>query len=310
MQLKGYGQSNSRLGAPDSERHDLIENRHLRYFSVLGRTLHMTRAAEQLHVAQPALTQNIQHLEEELGTTLITRTGRSLALTEAGAVFLAEADRSLHQFELAKTAARKAARGEAGNLSLGFSSTAGIRVVPQVVKNLSDRYPDIRVNLCEIGAEAQLRAIRNGSIDVGIGYAQSTPEFETSRLPSESLFAVLPENHALAHEKDIDIRALSQEVFVVPSRKVATTLRDAIIAECEDAAFRPRMIQEITTAQTALGMVSAGVGISILPTTIRTLAHPGVVFIPLRDTRREVRLVLIWKRDHPPAVLRKLLMVL
>nr|WP_277751244.1 LysR family transcriptional regulator [Granulicella sibirica] len=287
-----------------------MENRHLRYFSVLARTLHMTRAAEQLHVAQPALTQNIQHLEQELGATLIARNGRTLLLTEAGAVFLAEAERSLHQFELAKNAARKVARGEAGNLSLGFSSAAGIRVVPRVVKNFGDRYPDIRVHLTEIGAEAQLRALRDGSIDVGIGYAQSTPEFETSRLPAESLFAVLPENHPLARKEDLDISELSREVFVVPSRKVATTLRDAIMAECEDSGFRPHLIQEITTAQTALGMVAAGVGISILPTTIRTLEHPGVAFIPLKNTRHEVRLALLWRRDHPPAALRKLLMVL
>ena len=92
----------------------MIENRHLRYFSVLARTLHMTRAAELLHIAQPALTQNIQQLEEELGTTLIQRTGRKLSLTAAGEVFLQEAENSLQQFELAKLAAQRAGRGELG----------------------------------------------------------------------------------------------------------------------------------------------------------------------------------------------------
>ena len=288
----------------------MIENRHLRYFAVLARTLHMTRAAQQLHVAQPALTQNIQHLERELGATLIARTGRSLALTEAGAVFLAEAERSLHQFELAKTAARKAARGEAGNLSLGFSSAAGIRIMPSLVKNLGERYPGIHIQLHEIGTDAQIRSLRDGTIDLGIGYSESTTEFETCSLAPESLFAVLPENHPLAGRESVAIRELAQEVFVLPSRPVATTLRDAITAECEDAGFQPRHIQEITTAQSALGLVAAGVGISIMPTTIKALEHPGAVFVPLENTRREVKLVLLWKRSHPPAVVRKVLMSL
>src|SRR5271168_2596379 len=106
--------------AGKGQRFAMIENRHLRYFAVLAKTLHMTRAAERLHIAQPALTQNIQQLEEELGTLLIRRTGRKLSLTEAGKVFLTEAKRSLQQFEFAKIAAQRAGRGEAGQVAIGF----------------------------------------------------------------------------------------------------------------------------------------------------------------------------------------------
>ena len=108
----------------------MIENRHLRYFIEVARTLHMTRAAEQLHIAQPALAQNIQQLEEELGTLLIHRDGRKLSLTDAGEVSLVEAERSLHQFGLAKIAAQRAGRGEVGRIAIGFGSTAGRRSYP------------------------------------------------------------------------------------------------------------------------------------------------------------------------------------
>ena len=139
----------------------MIEKRHLRYFTILGRTLHMTRAAELLHIAQPALTQNIQQLEEELGILLIKRTGKKLSLTDAGHVFLVEAERSLQQFELAKVAAQKAARGEVGQLAIGFGSTAGVQVVPNMVRKFRENFPDVTVELKEMGAEVRSRFSRH-----------------------------------------------------------------------------------------------------------------------------------------------------
>src|SRR5882757_4816506 len=156
----------------------MIENRHLRYFLVLADTLHMTRAAELLHIAQPALTQNIQQLEDELGTPLLHRKGHRLSLTEAGKVFRVEAERSLQQFELARISAQRAGRGEIGTLAIGFGSTAGIDVVPQLVLTLHEKYPDIRVEVEEMGTAAQMAALRSGAIDAAISYVVPGDEFQ------------------------------------------------------------------------------------------------------------------------------------
>ena len=149
----------------------MIENRHLRYFLEVAKTLHVTRAAEGLHIAQPALTQNIQQLEQELGVKLFERQGRRLSLTEAGHVFVEEASNSLRTFEGAQLAAQRAARGEGGEIVIGFQSTAGLSLIPKLLKELGQRYPHIKVVLKEMGSSAQRSALRQREIDVGIMYA-------------------------------------------------------------------------------------------------------------------------------------------
>jgi len=285
----------------------MIENRHFRYFAVLANTLHMTHAAEQLHIAQPALTQNIQQLEEELGTLLIRRTGRKLSLTEAGKVFLPEAERSLQQFELAKIAAQRAGRGEAGQIAIGFGSAAGLSVVPQMVRAFREKYPDVQVILREIGSDAQVAALRSGDIDLAIAYALPHQEFQYREMTAESLVAVLPEHHPLAQNESVSIKELAQDSFILPAQNIAVTLQGAVLAECADAGFTPKYIQEAQTAQTALGLVAAGLGVTILPASVRKLRRDGVVFSPLRNTRIEVRLLMQWKRDDVSPVVQNLL---
>ncbi len=285
----------------------MIENRHLRYFIVLAKTLHMTRAAEQLHLAQPGLTQNIQQLEEELGVLLIRRTGRKLSLTAAGQVFLKQAELSIQQFELAKIAAQRAGRGEMGEVAIGFGSTAGLHVVPQVVKTFREKYPDVQVSLHELGAEAQLAALRSGDIDVAIAYALPNPEFHWKEMTPESLVALLPADHPLAQNESVAFKDFINDTLVLPSANIATVLYNAIIGECADAGFKPKSIQEVYTAQTAIGMVAAGLGISILPGSIRKITREGVVVRSLRNTRLEVRLLLLWKRDDISPVVKNLL---
>ena len=137
----------------------MLENRHLRYFIEVARSLHVRRAAERLHIAQPALTQNIQQLESELGVELFHRESRHLRLTEAGQIFLAEAEQSLRQFAHAQKTAQRAARGEVGKLVLGFQSTAGLTVVPNLLQNFRTEFPDVEVTLIESGSAAQKLAL-------------------------------------------------------------------------------------------------------------------------------------------------------
>ena len=148
----------------------MIENRQLRYFVTAARLLHITRAAEALHIAQPALTRNIHQLEEELGVALFHRVRKRISLTEAGQTFLVEAERLLEQVEESMMAAQKAARGELGRLVIGFVSTAGLVAVPQLIAAFRKRYPGPMIVLKELESEELDLALRNGVVDVGLQY--------------------------------------------------------------------------------------------------------------------------------------------
>jgi DNA-binding transcriptional LysR family regulator len=284
----------------------MLENRHLRYFIEVARSLHVRRAAERLHIAQPALTQNIHQLESELGVELFHRERRHLRLTEAGQIFLAEAEQSLRQFDRAQRAAQRAARGEVGKLVLGFQSTAGLSVVPNLLHNFRSEFPEVEVSLIESGSTAQKRALRNWEIDIGLMYALPDADFAYRELEPESLLIALPEDHQLAGKDSVALAELTQEVFILPSNSAAEVLRHAVMTECADAGFQPKKVQEVSTTQTALGLVSARFGVSILPASVQVLLRRGVTLRPIRDSRIQVRLTCLWMKDNRSPVLANL----
>lgn len=285
----------------------MIENRHLRYFLEVARTLHVTRAAEKLHIAQPALTQNIQQLEQELGVRLFERQGRRLSLTEAGAVFQREAEHSLRVFQNAQLSAQRAARGEIGEIAVGFQSTAGLSIVPHMLQKLRVRYPSIEVTLREMGTLAQQQALLNNEIDVAIVYRKGDSQFAYQDLIPDSLVVALREDHPLADRESIALKEIADEVFVLPSMEVSTVLHHAVLAECADAGFQPHRVQAISTTQTALGLVSAGFGISVLPASALALSRKGVVQRPIRNSRLQVPLAVMWPIENPSPIVPKIL---
>jgi DNA-binding transcriptional LysR family regulator len=284
----------------------MIENRHFRYFLEVAETLHITRAAERLHIAQPALTQNIQQLEEELGVKLFHREGRRLSLTEAGKVLKQEADLSLKTFAGAQMAARRAQRGEAGNVMIGFQSTAGFGLMPQIFKNLRQKYPSIRVSLRELGADAQKQALRQGEIDVAIAYALPESNFGCHELPEEQVLVALPASHPLAKNESVTLREVSKDIFVIPSIEVAEIVFRALLSECAENGFQPE-IQDVSTSATALGLVAVGFGVGIVPESVGCVARPGVVFRPLRGAKLKPRLRMMWLSKNPSPFIPKIL---
>jgi DNA-binding transcriptional LysR family regulator len=276
----------------------MIENRHLRYFVVLAKTLHMRQAAAQLRISQPTLTQNMQQLEKELGTMLIHRSGRNLSLTDAGLAFQMKAELSLKQFEFAKTAARKAGQRPSGQVIVGFSSSAGLQFIPQLVKRSHAMFPDVGIQLRELGMEPQLAALRSGEINVAVAYAPRSDEFQSLELKPESLVIALHAQHSLAHQKAVSVGELTEETLIIPTRYAAATLADAIHAECSSTGFRPHSTQEPSTYQSALGMVSAGLGVSIMPASVQVLHREGVAIRPIKSGRTEVRLSVLWRKTE------------
>jgi DNA-binding transcriptional LysR family regulator len=276
----------------------MIENRHLRYFVVLAKTLHMRQAAAQLRISQPTLTQNMQQLEKELGTMLIHRSGRNLSLTDAGLAFQMKAELSLKRFEFAKTAARKAGQRPSGQVIVGFSSSAGLQFIPQLVKRSHAMFPDVGIQLRELGMEPQLAALRSGEINVAVAYAPRSDEFQSLELKPESLVIALHAQHSLAHQKAVSVGELTEETLIIPTRYAAATLADAIHAECSSTGFRPHSTQELSTYQSALGMVSAGLGVSIMPASVQVLHREGVAIRPIKSGRTEVRLSVLWRKTE------------
>jgi DNA-binding transcriptional LysR family regulator len=284
----------------------MIENRHFRYFLEVAETLHITRAAERLHIAQPALTQNIQQLEEELGVKLLRREGQRFSLTEAGRVLKEEADLSLKTFYKAQLAAKRAERGEVGKIVIGFQSTAGFGLMPQLFKNLRDRYPGIVTSLRELGADDQKRALRQAEIDVAIAYALPDSDFGCHELPAERALIALPLNHPLAKKSEIGLKDIAQEIFVIPSIEVAEIVFRALLTECAEHGFQPE-IQEVSTSATALGLISVGYGVGIVPESVTHIGRPGVVFRAIRDGKLSPRLRIMWLAKNPSPIVPKIL---
>jgi DNA-binding transcriptional LysR family regulator len=291
----------------------MIENRQLRYFIAAAHELHITRAAESLHIAQPALTQNIRQLEAELGVTLFHRIRKRISLTEAGHLFLAEAERSLNHLELAVRSVQKTARGELGKLAIGFTSMAGLILVPKLVSEFRKRYPGPMIVLREMGAADQEDALRSESIDLGISYGPpKVGEFSLRQLQPDRLIAALPRAHRLARKARIDLGDLASDRFILPSQETAGALAGAVFEECRHAGFQPETGHEIITAtvQTTLGLVSAGLGVSLLPGAAQPFYRKGVAFRPLVSPKVVISLKVQWRSRDTSPVLQNLLALL
>ena len=272
----------------------MIENRHYRYFIEVANTLHMRRAAARLHIAQPALTINIQQLERELGVKLLNRTGHQLTLTDAGKIFLQEAQCSLEQFEVAQIAARRAARGEAGTFVLGFTCTAGMKIVPKLIKHLHTSYPDVKIVLREMGTEAQTKALQANELDAAIMYSPVVEGFESAHLLKEPIVAAVSTTHPLAKTDKISLKDLAGETLILPAREIAEPIREAVLGVYKQKYGAPSRIQEVAAFPTAFGLVAAGIGIAFGPASMEVLSRRGVALKHLADRGLHSQLTLHW----------------
>ncbi len=293
-----------------------MELRHLRYFITVATQLHFGRAAEQLHIAQPPLSKQIQDLEKELGFELFTRTKRSVALTPAGQVFLVEVNQIFQQLDRAIDIGGKTSRGELGQISIGFVGSATYNILPVMLQQFRDRYPDVQIELHELTTDRQLIWLREGKIDIG----SIRPPIVDRNLVSQIIFqesfvVALPTNHHLATVAEIDLASLATEPFILFPRELAPGLYDPIISICQAVGFSPRVVQECIQMQTIVSLVSANMGVSILPESIQEASRQGVVYKPIRvgtvSVEKLAAIALVWRiNDRSPTVNRFLEVVL
>jgi DNA-binding transcriptional LysR family regulator len=278
-----------------------MELRYLRYFVTVAERQNFTRAAEELHVAQPAVSQQIKALEDELGVALLLRTKRSVKLTAAGHAFLSEAKEILAHAELAKQVARRAARGEIGSLSIGSFSSAVAGFLSELIQEYRQKFPAVRVHLFEMTPEQQLEGFSRAKIDVGFTRPLSTQHekgFEQWLIYRDRLLLAVPQSHRLAKGKLGVLEKFAQEDFVLFKRSEAPLLVDSMTQLCARAGFTPRLVSEPPMMQTVLMGVAAGIGVSLVPGCVRSFRQPGVVFLPIRPVSPPIDLVLVRPRGE------------
>lgn len=283
----------------------MIDLRHMRYFIAVAEELHFGRAAEKLYIAQPPLSQQIKQLEQQIGVQLLIRNRRRVRLTEAGAIFLEQARRTLAQAEFAVQAAQSAAAGEPGNIDIGFVSSATYHdAIPAIIRIFRERHPRVVLTLHELTSAEQAEALRDGAIHVGFvrpPVGDETLTLETVLM--EPLVAALPTSHALAGNPVISITSLANDLFVMLPRHLNLSLYDQIIAACQSAGFTPRVAQEAIQLQTITSLVAAGIGVSLVPASLRNVRRAGVVYKRLIDAESRIEMAAAYRADHPSPAL-------
>ncbi|MDR3426342.1 MULTISPECIES: LysR family transcriptional regulator [Silvimonas] len=264
-----------------------MELRHLRYFVTVAEELHFTRAAEKLHIGQPPLSQQIQALEAELGVDLFTRTRRKVALTPAGERFLLRARAILQDTADAAADARRAARGEVGQLTIGFTpSLPFTSFLPRLIYRFRQRYPDVTLTLREMMTVQQIRAVAEGGLDIGMvrsGDVEVPDTVALRHLLDDPMLVALRDDHPLAGQSSISLAQLRTEPFVMYPESAGTGIYRHIARLCHDVGFTPNVVQEASEGTTLIGLVAAGLGVSILPAPLSCIRVEGVQYLPLAD---------------------------
>ncbi len=286
-----------------------MELRHLRYFVAVADELHFGRAAEKLHISQPPLSHQIQDLERELGVALFHRTRHFVALTEAGCAFLDEVRRILHDTDHAAATARKVGHGEVGRLSVGFGLASAAGVMGRILNAFFSRHANVGLDLKTLHSRAQIEALVDRQIDVAFPILPvSHRDIATEAVATEPLVAAFPAAHPLARARRVRLCDLISHPFVSISPAAAPTFHELVLAACSEAGFAPTVAHEAGHVLTILGLVGAGLGVSILPACLGGKGADGVVFRPLTDAP-PIQIGIAYRRHETSTMLLALLQV-
>ncbi|WP_296247746.1 LysR family transcriptional regulator [Pseudomonas sp. UBA4194] len=278
-----------------------MELRHLRYFIAVAEELHFGRAAELLGISQPPLSQQIQTLEQELGARLFERTNRRVELSEAGRLFLGEARQVLAQVDKAADVARRAQLGELGEMKIGFTSSAPFNSgIPKAIYAFRQAFAAVHLNLREMSSTEVAESLVDESIEVGIMRPLALPDsLSYIELFSEPLVAVLDAKHPLAaRDGGILLQELAEQPFVFFPRSYGSGLYAQLLNLARQAGFSPHIAQEAGEAMTIIGLVAAGLGVSVLPASYKAMRMDGVVYKALLD-EEAVTAVWVVQRKGP-----------
>ncbi|MFI0816261.1 LysR substrate-binding domain-containing protein [Streptomyces sp. NPDC021098] len=288
-----------------------MELRQLRYFAAVAETRHFGRAAERLHMAQPPLSQAIRRLEAELGVELFARTTRHVALTGAGEVFRTDVERILAAVDEAVARAGRFASGAEGVLRIGLTGSASYRQLPALARLVKRELPRVILEVhTDMLTPAQETALTERRLDIGVLRPPVRQEGIAHRpIATEPLVAAVPEGHWLGEADSVRVEQLRHEDFIVYAAALGSVVGDAVVRGCLAAGFYPHRAYEVTETSAALALVAAGLGVAVLPDSIRSAPREGVVCKEIEDAP-SVRLDLAWREDDDSPLLRNLLKAL
>jgi DNA-binding transcriptional LysR family regulator len=273
--------------------------RQLRYFVAVAREGSLTRAAATIPVAQQSLSAQIRSLERQVGAPLFERGPRGVQLTEVGATLLKEARPLVTQADRAFDRVRRAAVGERQTLSVGFLPSVGNYVVPPLVRAFSAAHPDVSLHTEDLPIAALVQGLRDGRLDAGLTRPPLVDDIATEVMLTEPVAAVLPAGHPLAGAESLELADLSAEAWVLTPRSSWEPWHRKYDGDFASAGFAPRVVQRGTSVQSLLTLVAAGVGVTRLPLSARSLRDTGVAFVPLRGESADVVVAWIDERPHP-----------
>ncbi|WP_323140341.1 LysR family transcriptional regulator [Massilia phyllosphaerae] len=292
-----------------------LELRQLRYFVTVAEELHFGRAAVRLHMTQPPLSQAIAALEDQLGAPLFLRNRRAVALTPAGAALLPEAKRLLAEAESLPELVRRAAAGEAGRLAIAFITSADYSVLPPFLRRYSERYPDVHLSLHEATSDVQVEELLRGRIDAGFLIPplpdRALAQLDYLKVLDEPLILCAPAGLALPPDgAPVRLQDVPHMPLIIFPREVSPALHDAILSCWRAAGITPAVGQQAIQMQTIVSLVSAGMGLALVPQSVANLMRPGVEYRALADPTPRVDTGIAWRRDNPSPVLQGFLELL
>jgi len=278
-----------------------MELRHLKAFVVAADLQHFSRAAEQLGIAQPALSQLMRTLETELGLALFRRENRGVVLTAAGMAFLPHARQSIESSELASAAARRARRGEVGEINIGYHSALFEANLPQLLRHYFSTFPEVKLSLVDAGIREQLEMLLDHKLDLAFArvFKDHLPDrLRTHPFSQSNLVLLLPDNHELVESFTGDLATLRHEKFVFLQDPAGIGLTSHTLQACRQNQLHPENIMHVPSLMSIPGLVAAGIGLSIVPEAMTRLTMPGVRVIPLAQTEMVSELSLISRIDE------------
>jgi len=264
--------------------------RQLKQFIAVAEEKHFRIAADRLNMTQPPLSHSIKKLEEELGVLLLSRTKKKVALTPVGEVFLAGAYETVGRLTQLESDTKRAAAGMMGRLKLGFVGSAIYQALPETVRKFRASYPDVELELNEISTINQIKALGENKIDAGLLRPPISAQglLDVITIQTERLVAVIPETHPLSSNVDINLSDLSEDGFIIFSYDTSPNLHTLVMLACREAGFTPTISQTAPQIQTQISLVSAGLGVALVPECAQNITYSGVLYKNIKAPSKHI----------------------
>jgi DNA-binding transcriptional LysR family regulator len=288
-----------------------MELRHLRYFVAVAEALSFTKAAENLHLAQPSLTRQIKDLETDIGVRLIDRSGKRISLTREGEAFLLDARRLLAQCAQSVQAVQRLSADEAGQLNIGYVANVYHDLLPTTLGAFRKACPRTALNLFDMTPAEQYHALDERKIDLGFVCFRArsiSTDLQWACVGHDIIMVAVAAGNPLAKKAKVDLKDLEAVFFVGMSEKTYPGSNEWLVNACREAGFSPRILQEADREPSVISFVAGGLGVALLPEQIKRLPHEGVIFRPLRR-RLTVHSWAVWKVNNSSDCLKQYIQI-